>query len=386
MEKQKKIRRFIPCSLYCTDKIEKWLEDMAAEGYVFYNFSTFDYAVFTQQTPQKIRYRIWLKGKEKYADEARSLRQKYGWQLTDEMKNLELYRSVGAEIPGIENDERLTEIHNDAIKYHTKQNTLSFILLLLPIAIYILFEEIGTSTVSFGLSAFIMPIFLLLYTVLKQIANIINISTYKKNIENSDTYTKKGSKINFFFDAAKYISLIIFCAAIIPFFYSMEKSRDVWNPSPPEIESVPFATLDDFLPDSASRKSGNEGILYQKWSNYASSVNYYWSEDDDVTFSDGTTGNCRTIISYHETISPLLAKWVVWDYFFEDKSFEINSEVEKLSGDNFDYGIYYRTPVLSVVILQKGSKVLMTEFYFFSESDNSPTDEEVTEIICKNFE
>ena len=29
MEKQEKIRRFIPCSLYCTDKIESWLEEIA---------------------------------------------------------------------------------------------------------------------------------------------------------------------------------------------------------------------------------------------------------------------------------------------------------------------------------------------------------------------
>lgn len=385
MDKQKKIRRFIPCSLYRTDKIEKWLEEMAAEGYIFYTFSKFDYAVFYQEEAQKIRYRIWLKNAEKQANEARKLRQKYGWKMVDEVRNLEVYRAVGTEIHGINSDEQLISLHNQAIKYHSKQNTISFILLLLPVTMYILFKEVGTSAVNYGITALVLPIFLILFTILKQITDTISLHTYKKNFEDPDTYTKIGSKINFFFYAAKYISIIILCIAIIPFFSSIKKSRDIWY-SFSENETVPFATLDDFLPDGASRKSGNESVLYQKWSNYASPVNYFWTEDDAVTLSDGTTADCRVHVSYHETFSPLLAKWVVWDSYFEDKAIKIYSEIQKLSGHNIDYGIYYRAAVFNVVILQKDNKVMITKFYLPFESDNILTDEKVTEIICKHFE
>ena len=381
MDNQKKVRKFIPCSLYCTEKIAKWLEDMAAEGYVLYTFSKFDYAVFYKGEPKKTRYRLWLRNDNKLEEEAKEIRQKYGWRRIDDVRCLEIYCSDGNEIPGIDTDEKALELQDKAIKYQLRQNIISLCLLLFPTIIYCLFKEFGSSAVNFGIGALLLPILMLLFVIAKHTAEIIDIKTYKKHTEDKNAYIKNTSKINLFLYATKYISLIVLLVTFIPFLHSADTVKDVWYSNSDSNETFPFVTIEDFIPDDAVRKSetkGDSSAIYQKWSNVVSPVNYYWCENDIITLPDGTNTEISLRITYHETKSPILARWVASDYYLEDKSFKINSKVHKLSDFGIDYGLYYHTPIANVVIAQKGNKLIMAEFLsleFYSV-------EETIEIIC----
>lgn len=384
MGNQNKIRRFIPCSLYCTDKIESWLEEMAAEGYIFYTFSIFNYAVFIKDAPKRIRYRLCLKNAGKHETDMLKIMQKYGWQSNGEVKKLEIYTADGTEIQGLENDCEAVEIQNKAIKYHSKQNTVSFFLMLLTFLMYVFLDDYGISAVRFGIGALLFPISMFLFIIIKHFTEITDVKTYKRIFENKESHNKRSGKTYNLLHAAKFASLVIFIISFIILLSSNEIGGNVRHSNYDNDEKTPFAAIEEFLPDDALRKSemqNEHSALYQKWSNSVSPVNYFWYENDIVTLSDGTTADLTLNVNYHETTSPILAKWVVYNYFLKDRLNKISSDVHKLKGYDIDFGLYYQNQYYKVVIAQKGNTVIKVEFQPFVFL----SDEEVIKIICSNF-
>ncbi len=398
MEKQEKIRRFIPCSLYCTDKIESWLEEMAADGYILYTFSRFDYAVFFKDKPQNIKYHLCLKGRGKHRSETLKLMQKYGWETTCETKNLVVFSSQSP-IPFEKDDEtNLTTLRDQAINYRSKQNIISFIFPLLIIASYIFFNDVAIDAVKFGIGALLTPISMISFLIAWQIIEIIDIRTYKKHINDKNAHIKNTSKINLCLYTAKYISVaaIFLSFMILLISPSPEASSDILYDSISKNENPPFATVEDFVTGNATKKGDPEtdpGALYNKWSNAVSELNYFWHENHDYLHSDGTTENIRLLVSYHEASNPILAKHLIWDYYWDDKASKITSDVNKISGYDIDYGITYRNWNFLVVIAQKGNTIIKAEFESVRLTEEEPfevtesiTDKEAIDIICRNFQ
>ncbi len=397
MENQERRRRFIPCSLYCTAKIESWLEEMAAEGYVFYKFSKFDYAVFTRDKPQKIKYRLCIKGSNKHEAEIQKLMRKYGWERAAEIKNLIVFSSQNPQPFEADDERELSEIRDKAIKYRSTQNLISVIPTLPIIATYIFFKDIAIDAVNFGIGALLAPISIIFFLIAWNIMEIIDIRTYKKHISDKNSYIKNTGKINLVMYTAKYISV---ASILLSFIFllispSPEASSDIWYSNSDKSENPPFATVEDFVNGNATKKGDPEtdpGALYSKWSNAVSKLNYFWREDNDFLHTDGTTERIQLNVDYHDTFSPLLAKWLIWDYYWKDKSIKITSDVKKISGYDIDYGLTYRNWGYLVVIAQKDNKLIKAEFESVRTTKDEPiktiesiTDEEAINIICSNF-
>lgn len=398
MENPQKIRRFIPCSLYCSDKIEAWLEEMAAEGLVLYKFSMFDYAVFIKDEPQRISYRFCLKGSSKDESEVNKLMQKYAWEKVCEAKNFIVFASP-APVTFESNDiYRLTELRDKAVKYRSNQNIISLISPLLIIASYIFFKDMAVDAVNFGIGALLTPISIIFFLIAWQIVETIDIRTYKKHISNKNAYIRNTGKINLILYTTKYISsaAIILSFIILLVSPSSQTSNDIWYDSIAENENPPFATVEDFVTGNATKKGDPEtdpGALYSKWSNAVSNLNYYWRESSDYLHTDGTTESIQFNVYYHDTFSPLFAKWLIWDYYFKDKSIKITSDVKKISGYNIDYGLTYNNWGYHVVIVQKDNKLIKAEFSSVRTTEGEPiriiesiTDEQVIDIICSSFQ
>ncbi len=388
MEKQEKIRRFIPCSLYCTDKIESWLEEMAADGFIFYTFSRFDYAVFIKDKPQKIRYRLCIKGSVKQESEIQNLMRKYGWERADDIKNLVVFSSQEPKPFESDDEAELSELSSKAVKHHSKQNAISFLCPMLMLVLYVFLKSWAISSVNFGLGALLAPISMILFLSARQIIEIIDIRNYKKHINDRNAYIKNTRKINFVLYVSKYISFTVLFLSLILILFVPEANSDIWYDSSVENENPPFATVEDFVSGNATKKGDPEtdpGAMYNKWSNSVSKLNYYWRENCDYLHTDGSTESIQLNVDYHDTLSPLLAKRLIWDYYFEDKSVKITSDVSKISGYDIDYGLTYHNWGYLVVIAQKESKIIKAEFSSVRTAE-SITDEEAIEIICSNFQ
>ena len=285
MDSRKKIRKFIPCSLYCTAKIETWLEEMASEGYILYSFSRFDYAVFTKEEPQKIQYRLFLKGSVKQEPEIQKMMRKYGWESNGNIKNLFVFSSKSPAPFESDDEHKLSELRDEAVKHRSKQNIINFISPLLIIAMYIFFKDIAVESVNFGIGALLIPTTMILSLIAWQIIEMIDIRTYKKHIRDNTIYIRNTGKINLILYTAKYISV---AAIFLSFIFllispSPEASSDIWYDSLSKSENPPFATVEDFVTGDATKTDDLEtdpGALYNKWSNAVSKTNYRWYEED----------------------------------------------------------------------------------------------------------
>lgn len=397
MAKPEKIRRFIPCSLYCTSEIESWLEEMASEGYIFYTFSKFDYAVFKKEEPRKIQYRLCLKGSVKRESEIQNLMRKYGWENICEIKNLFVFSSENP-IPFESDDEhKLSELRDEAVKHFSRQNIINFISPLLIITMFFFFKDVAADSVRFGIAGLLMPISMTMSVIIWGIIEITDIRAYKKHISNSNSYIFKSSKVNFCFYVAKYISIaaMFVSLAVLLISSSSDTYSEILYDSLSENENPPFATVEDFVTGNATKKGDPEtdpGALYNKWSNAVSKLNYYWHENSEYLHTDGTTENILLIVDYHETTNPILAKWLIWDYYWDDKTSKITSDVNKISGYGIDYGLTYHNWGYLVVIAQKDNKIIKAEFSSVRTANDEPirtiesiTDEEAIGIICSNF-
>ena len=396
MTSPKKIRRFIPCSFYCTAKIESWLEEMASEGYIFYVFSKFDYAVFTKEEPQKIHYRLCLGGSVKRESEIQNLMFKYGWESAGKVKNLFVFSSKNP-IPFEADDEhKLSELQDEAIKYHSKQNTIFIISPLLIIASYILFYDVAISAVNFGIEALLLPTLMVSAVVARQIIETVDIRTFKKHIYDKNAYIRNTGKINLILYAVKYISFAALFISLISMFFTPDANNDIWYIDSDKKENPPFVTAEDFIPVNAELKTGADssvGAKYTKWSNKVSSVNYNWFESDIITLPDGSEEEIQLQVFYHETNIPLLAKLLIWDYYFEDKSLKTTTDANKISAHGIDYGLTYHDWANVVVIAQKGNKIIKVKVQPVVITDKntnketaSISDEEIINIICNNFQ
>ena len=144
---------------------------------------------------------------------------------------------------------------------------------------------------------------------------IIDIRT-KKQINDSNTYIKITSKINLLLFTAKYILIAVALLSFIFVLASPDANSDIWYSNSDKNENPPFATVADFVPENASLKSeenNDPAALFNKWSNSVSAVNYYWRENDMLIHPGGTSEEIQLNVDYHETISPLLSKWTIWD-------------------------------------------------------------------------
>ena len=397
MAKPEKIRRFIPCSLYCTSEIESWLEGMASEGYIFYAFSKFDYAVFIKEEPQKIHYRLCLKGSIKRESEIQNLMFKYGWESAGDIKNLFIFSSKNPTPFEADDENKLSELRDEALKHFSRQSIVNFISPLLIITMFFFTKEIAIDSVRFGVAGLLLPISMIMSLIIWGTIEITDIRTYKKHISNNNSYVFKFSKVNLCFYAAKYISAAAIFVSLAVLLISSQSglSNDIWYNSLSENENPPFATVEDFVTVNASKTGNSEtdpGALYNKWSNKVSKLNYYWHENADYLHTDGTTENIKLIVDYHDTFSPLLAKWLIWDYYWNDKSIKITSDVNRISGYDIDYGLAYHNWGYLVVIAQKDNKIIKAEFSSVRTTHNEPiittegiTDEEAIAIICSNF-
>lgn len=268
--------------------------------------------------------------------------------------------------------------------------------MLLPILTFIIFKGSAISAVTFGIDALLIPISMILFVLARHIIEIIDAETYKKHISDNNTHIRNTSKINLTLYVSKYISVVALLVSFVFLLFTPEANSDILYDSIVENENPPFATVEDFVTENAVKKGNPEtdhGALYNKWSNTVSKLNYRWRENSDFLHTDGTTERIQLNVEYHDTLSPFLAKLLIWDYYLEDKSLKINSKTKTINGYDIDYGLTYRNWGYLVVIAQKDNKLIRAEFESVRITEDEPfktiesiTDEEAIDIICNNFQ
>ena len=121
---------------------------------------------------------------------------------------------------------------------------------------------------------------------------------------------------------------------------------------------LPFATLQDVLPEDPGYDSASRPPEIRKWSDMLLPVNYEWTERISVSQPDGTTKYISMHILYHEAITEDFASHIAKKYT------EQGSGPLPLSLPDLDYSCAFSFigshlfPGNTVVVLQNGKTVI----------------------------
>lgn len=383
MKKAKKIRRFIPCSLFDISKLENWLEDMAADGFILQSLSNQGIATFKEAEPRTLRYRVWLKNKFKDEGDAKRLRESYGFVRIEENTNLDIYITDSNTGNSIDNDEEAQLLHQKAIKHQIKLSVFQILFSVAAMALYFFIKPFFLTTVVFGTAFSLVPVLLLVFAFVEHIARIISISKIKHRESglNEKCDWRIGSTVNTIIKICETLLTVILLPLLIGLNYNILIASHISSCS----EELPFATVENLFPDAEYVISDRyERNTYTHWNIAASPVNYEWNEDATVTLPDGSVYDCYFKVNYHETANSFIAKGVARDYLFYDRSKLWDFEIYDLTELDADYAVFY-SKITNTVILQKDNKVIKVVYLFSNEADKEIHDKEIIKIIYEHF-
>lgn len=385
MKKAKKIRRFIPCSLFNISKLESWLEDMAADGCILQTLSNNGVATFIKTEPKIIYYRIWPKNKFKDEDDAKRLRESYGFVRIDENTNLDIYITDSNTSNHIDNDEDADRFHKKAIKHQRYLCIFDLISALAAIAFYFFVKPFFVTAVTFGWAFSILPVLLILFTAIKGLIKLININKLKNPSTKPDINEKSNWQAASVLNTVLNISEKAFVIILIPLLIGWDYNVHIDSHISSCNEELPFATVKDLFPDAEyQEKERPSRNVYNNWSLFFSPVNYEWKEDAILTSDDGTVYGCYLKVNYHETANSFIAKGVARDYVFYDKARFSDTEIYDLAEIDADYAVFYSV-VSNTVVIRNDNKIIKADYYISSETDSEIPDDEIIKTIYEHF-
>ena len=393
MEERKEpklVHRLIPCPQYDVSGMECWLADMAKQGFLLQKDGFFaGVATFEKTTPQTIIYQ--LQPAEKYTsmlsdnggdpdEEAIELSREYGWEYVAKRGEFYIYRTSDPNARAFHTDPEVQALAMNAMRKRQRENLFSAIFwgLLNP---WLLFRgKIMLAVVHLGTIPMALIIIALWWKIIHSVVEAAKLIRLRKKVLNGE---ETGSGSNWKKGAGRYhanniIRRCFYLAAILLFCKTVgdQKIYEKYIPLTEYTKDMPFATMEDFLPDGKmelmNMKVGNLNTV-REWSDLLSPVNFEWDEAGEVTDPDGRILSGGLEVIYHETKAPWIAKGLAREYLLkgkESKEFErleLTPEAlkkEALMTEELDQVIAFTTSLhFPSVILREGNKVLYARFY-----------------------
>lgn len=371
-----KLRQFPPCSIYETGKIERWLEDMAKEGWLFEEISTFwGYYLFKRSAPQAVHYRLevvvnpqsfWSGDPKTPQEEALALHEEYGWEFILRHGEFFLYKSTEATPLELHTD---PEIQALTLKMLNKRILGSAFSSALIIAFNILFGAYGY---PFGIVMVMGSVFLLgLLAVtgfgLWRLYEAIH-HTYRHRKAllrgTSDPQMpdwRSGAKHHRFLQ----ITSMVLTACFTVYLFAICIARRTEVPLTEFSGTVPFVTLEELDPEN--RLDHIDNGTCSAWSDPLYPVIYDYLDGGAVNQGDELITGGLLEVQYCEAAAPWLALGAAKDftrfYSWQVKIYRSNVEVRPLTGLGLDYamGMYNQFGLIRVV-LAEGDRAICARF------------------------
>lgn len=323
-KKLKKRYHLAPCPNYDVEKLESWLQDMAKEGWQLEKDSIFcGFFTFAKAAPSTVRYRLEPKGKDDSLgdvpdEDLRSLCEEYGWEYVDSYGQFYIYRATRPDAREMNTD---LQVQAAALKTGTLS---SGIITLIDgiLLVNILTDSLGSifrSLVTLGLFYHLVIWTFYIWSIIDVTLQGIHIRRLRKQLKaniplDHNKSWKKGAAFHRFSKIA-YVLLIFLIFGVI--FGSCVNAVDeafIDNTQFPG--DPPFVTFADMRPEGEFTPKSflSEFNQYVTHSNFFAPQIIEWKEYGVLTTPGGDTIEGSLLITYYETISPLLARGVLEDY------------------------------------------------------------------------
>lgn len=380
------ILRLSPCPEYEIEKMQCWLEDMAAKGYILTSDSFFlGFAVFEKTSPRRMRYRLeaapksasLFNGHDDPDTRARELNKEFGWDYVTRRGQFYIYRTDQSSAPELHTDPQIQEETIQILSKRLRSNLLwgiihTFILFWLYCGFMILIFTtfLGTPLIVWGLA-------MLGIAWVKQLYRVVRLYKIRKRLRAGHALTQKA-------DYAKRASLYrvwsVGCAVlpIVWFFCLFTHFADSRSIAMEGCDQpLPYATIQNVLPEAQVRHTTDFIDSYvHEYSDILTPETYEMREYADYTLPDGSKGYGILHVNYHRTIAPFLAQRLCWEYgkhygrqndLFSDEE----REYLELGDIGADFAVCYRYDHSTFFIIRVGSEMVRGLYNFYDYNSDA---------------
>lgn len=364
-EKKKYVWKMIPCGSFDIERIESWLQDMAAEG--LHQAYRKGVGCFERGEPKIVRYRVQPK-KSTYDDDipdksTRELFAEYGWDFVTELGSFHVYRS---EDPGARELNTEPGIQAQAFKrlvWGRLGLCLVYFLLYLNDLVRTAREPMRYM-VTFGVLYLVRFTVLILFCVGVLVVNVAWMwALYRKlkkhqELDHNKPW-RKGALWHRLGEVAIWVFLVMYvvvgmtqCTAT----FMAQKPLEEFEGDPP------FATIQDLYPEGVYelQSIGGYESEFEMTGTGAAPVVINWFEYASVTTPDGEVHAGLLVVDYYETAAPWIARALAEEFHRVGLKEKYSKPMDAPQVE-LDYVAAYSDAGGPVVILCHGNTVIVAK-------------------------
>lgn len=337
IKKEHPVYHLPPCSAYDVAGMESWLAVMAQKGLFLAKDGFFaGIAAFEKGKPQTIKYRleaadkntsIWSDGGGEPDSETIELEKKYDWEYVGKRGSFYIYRSCKIGERELSTKLEAQALAVNAVRKRQAGTAFKIFFFLIFYPFLLIRGRILLTMINAGTWFFLFTSFLVFWLFIGSLIKIISLGRLQKKFRTGFIFEpikdwNKRAIIYYTKNTVKIIMIITWvCISLHKWSVSVmdedKISLENYKKNPP------FATMADFAGnDYYSYQMGMLGRNFntvQDWSDWLAPRNIKWSEQAEITCTDGTILEGGLTVYYHETISPFIAERLALEYYQIDK-------------------------------------------------------------------
>lgn len=360
------IRRIAPCPGYDVERVESWLQDMAARGWQLKKEGcVFGLFAFEKAPPCSTRYRLEpRKAGSGFGDvpdqEIQDLCREYGWEYTDTYGEFDIYRSRNPHAREMNTDLTVQAAALAAARKNSR-TTLG-----LDIALAVILAS-GFWTIPYrmlaelGLGYHLALCFALVWSTAFSLHRWIHLGRLRRQLQENIPldHNKPWKDRAIFHLFGKFCNLLVIFILFGVIFSSCSNSMNADGiPLEEYPGNPPFVTLDDLYPGS----SFNRKRFLNGYNTYSDDPTFFspslitWQEYGTITTADHGFLTGPLIVHYYELRSQVLAEGLLRDIYrsAEDGRHFLPLETPQLPVDHI---LLYRN-IYPTVLIRQGNIVV----------------------------
>ena len=371
---EKYIHRYPPCPAYETRRFERWLEDMAKDGWFLAHFalSRFGSIQFTKSEPNSVRFRLQpaprKAGKFSRRDqqqEAVDLAADFGWVLQDLYEGYFIYYTINPDVPELDTDPHVQAL---ALQEHRKRKRNRLFKELLIIFLFLAIVCLaGPISVLLSRPVWFFPLLLLILFLvfllrLKELTHLKRLQQQLEMKETPGSDTEKAADTMAYRAvvlAPRMLSILVILAVILAPLVHL-RSQPV-----AEHMELPFATIEDVTGGVLFPEDQRDSNIIAIRSTVLADVHIRLKQYGDI-LRDGTVAACVIMdLDYYEMRSPWLAEQLYREILPPLHTYQEYAWAE-LPALPVDQAAAY-SDVYPTLLLQEDTKVLRVRIFWVDE-------------------